>query len=173
MNLIYNVAFAVALAALVFIMDNNMGLSPGRQAFYWACYSALTVAFLPICNFIANIIGKKQAMISLTGLAVFGLFLVLYNRHSFITDLITFTIMYNLGNVCYWIIGYYLMYDCTEVDEYINNKRLEGAITGFSSFIQKFGSAIGMYIAGGFLTLYVTMEPLQSKPKVHLMASSQ
>jgi GPH family glycoside/pentoside/hexuronide:cation symporter len=154
MTLIYNVAFSIALAAFVFIMDNNLGLSPAKQAFYWTCYSALTLAFVPICNIIAIKIGKKMAMISLTGLAILGCFIYFINGiHSF-TDLIIFTILYNLGNVCYWTVGYSLMYDCTEIDEYANDKRREGAITGFSSFMQKFGSAAGMYIAGGLLTLF-------------------
>lgn len=154
MNLVYNIAFAIALAAFVFIMDNNLGLTPAKQAFYWTCYSALTLGFVPICNLIANIIGKKQAMISLTGLAIAGCLLYFIMGINSFTDLIIFTIMYNLGNVCYWTIGYSLMYDCTEIDEYVTGKRREGAITGFSSFMQKFGSAIGMYIAGGLLTLF-------------------
>lgn len=46
-----------------------------------------------------------------------------------------------------------MMYDCAELDEYVTGKRREGAITGFSSFMQKFGSAIGMYVTGGLLSL--------------------
>ncbi len=154
MNLVYNIAFSIALAAFVFIMDNNLSLSPAKQAFYWTIYSALTLSFVPLVNLIAVIIGKKPAMLWLTVLAIAGCFyFFLVGIHSF-TDLIIFTITYNLGNVCYWTVGYSLMYDCTEIDEWVNDKRREGAITGFSSFMQKFGSALGMYIAGGLLTIF-------------------
>lgn len=154
MTLIYNIAFAIALAAFVYIMDNNLDLSPAKQALYWTIYSVLTLSFVPICNVIANVIGKKNAMIGLTGVAILGCF-IYYGMgiHSF-AMLIGFTIFYNLGNVCYWTVGYSLMYDNAELDEFVNNKRREGAITGFSSFMQKFGSAIGMYTTGSLLSFF-------------------
>ena len=40
-----------------------------------------------------------------------------------------------------------------EVDELVNGKRREGAITSFPQFIQKIGSAIGMQFAGIVLTI--------------------
>lgn len=154
MTLVYNIAFAIALAAFVYIMDNNLGLSPAKQAFYWTVYSALTLGFVPICNVIAVGIGKKNAMIGLTGVAIFGCFLYYTIGINSFAMLIGFTIFYNLGNVCYWTVGYSLMYDNAELDEFITGKRREGAITGFSSFMQKFGSAVGMYTTGSLLTFF-------------------
>lgn len=153
MNFVYNIAFSIASAAFVYIMDNNLGLSPAKQALYWTIYSVLTISFVPVCNIISNRFGKKQAMISLNLICIAGcLFYFLYGIPNF-THLILFTAFYNIGNVCYWSVGYSLMYDCVELDEYANGKRREGAITGFSSFMQKFGSAIGMYVTGGLLSL--------------------
>jgi GPH family glycoside/pentoside/hexuronide:cation symporter len=154
MTLIYNIAFAIALAAFVFIMDNNLGLTELQQAFYWTCYAIITIIFVPVCNLVANKIGKKNAMIYTTLVAIAGCFIFFATGiHSF-TQLLFFTALYNFGNVCYWTVGYSLMYDCTEIDEYANDKRREGAITGFSSFMQKFGGAVGMYITGSLLGLF-------------------
>lgn len=153
MTLAYNIAFSIASAAFVYIMDNNLGLSPAKQAGYWTIYSILTIAFIPICNLISNRFGKKQALISLNLISIAGcMFYFFYGIPDF-THLILFTAFYNIGNVCYWSVGYSMMYDCAELDEYVTGKRREGAITGFSSFMQKFGSAIGMYVTGGLLSL--------------------
>ena len=154
MTFIYNIAFAIALAAFVYIMDNNLGLSEMQQAFYWTCYAIITIIFVPIVNLLANKIGKKNAMIYTTVVAIIGCFIFYFTGiHSF-AHLLVFTALYNFGNVCYWTVGYSLMYDCTEIDEYANNKRREGAITGFSSFMQKFGGAVGLYTTGTLLGIF-------------------
>lgn len=153
MTFVYNIAFAIASAAFVYIMDTNLGLSPAKQALYWTIYSVLTISFVPVCNIISNRFGKKQSMISLNIICIAGcLFYFFYGIPNF-THLLIFTAFYNIGNVCYWSVGYSMMYDCVELDEYVNDKRRVGAITGFSSFMQKFGSAIGMYVTGGLLSL--------------------
>lgn len=153
MTIAYNVSFSIASAAFVYIMDNNLALNPSKQALYWTIYSIITISLVPIVSIVSNKFGKKQAMVSLNVICIVGcVFYFIYGIPNF-THLILFTIFYNIGNVCYWSVGYSMMYDCVEVDEYITGKRREGAITGFSSFMQKFGSAIGMYVTGGLLTM--------------------
>lgn len=153
MTLVYNIAFSIASAAFVYIMDNNLGLSPAKQALYWTIYSVMTITFIPICNLFSNYFGKKQAMVILNIISAAGcIFYFIYGIENF-TQLLLFTVFYNTGNVCYWSVGYSMMYDCAELDEYVNQKRREGAITGFASFMQKFGSAIGMYLTGGLLSV--------------------
>lgn len=44
-----------------------------------------------------------------------------------------------------------MMYDISELDDFINNKRREGAITALMSFLQKFGSALAIWFIGFYL----------------------
>lgn len=152
--LLYCISFAIATAAFVYIMDTNLQLSAARQAYYWTCYSVITIVLIPLCNVAANYLGKKQTMLLFNLITVAGcLFYFLFGIESF-THLILFTIFWNIGNVCFWTIGYSLIYDCCELDEFIYGLRREGAITGFASFAQKLGSAIGMYSTGILLELF-------------------
>lgn len=146
------VSFAVASAALVFLMSNNLGLSETSQALYWTCFSVMTFIVIPISNLLANTLGKKNALI-LLNLATIGgcLFYFFTGIDSFI-ELIIFSFIFQLGNTSLWILGFSLGYDCVEVDEFLYGYRREGAITSFISFAQKLGSAFGMWVSGVLLT---------------------
>ena len=154
MILLYCISFSIATAAFVYIMDTNLQLSAARQAFYWTCYSVITIALVPACNIAANLIGKKQTMLLFNLITIIGCALYFLIGIPNFTHLILFTIFWNVGNVCFWTIGYSLIYDCCELDEFLYGKRREGAITGFSSFAQKLGSAVGMYSTGMLLSMF-------------------
>lgn len=153
MVVFYNIAFAIAQAALVYIMNTNLHMAASQQALYWTVFSVITVAFVPLSSVIGNWIGKKHVMIVFNIISVAGcMFFYFYGISSF-SELIWFTLFYNIGNVCYWSVGYSMMYDCVELDEYTYGKRREGSIAGLSSFVQKMGSAIGMYTTGSLLSM--------------------
>lgn len=145
------VNFSIASATLVYLMSNNLALSAAQQALYWSINTVITFAILPICNIFANKLGKKGGLLILDFLTIAGSLFFYFSGIDHFNDLIVFTIFMQLGNVCFWTIGYSLTYDCCEVDEFISGKRREGAILGFASFAQKLGSAIGMWLSGVFL----------------------
>jgi len=148
-----NISFAIASAAFVYLMSNNLGLSEGRQAFFWTCYTIMTFVILPIGNVLANKFGKKNTTISLNIVTIVSMMAFFFHGIRNFTQLLINTFLYTLSEVVYWTIGYSLIYDCCEVDEFVSGKRREGSIVGFSSFAQKFGAAFGMWISGLFLTL--------------------
>ncbi len=146
--LFYCVNFSITTAAFVYLMSNNLKLDAEKQALYWTLFSIFSIVTLPLIGAIAKKLGKKSAFILLNIVGIAGCILFsLIGIHNF-TQLLIFAALFNIGNVCFWCIGYSMMYDCCEVDEFINGKRREGAITGFSSFSQKLGSAIGMGLSG-------------------------
>jgi GPH family glycoside/pentoside/hexuronide:cation symporter len=150
--LFFCISFAIQAAALVYLMSNNLAMSEAAQAGYWTVYAVITFIELPLINYCANKFGKKAAMIFLNLITTGGcLFYFLYGIHGY-ADLIGYTILYQFGGTAFWTIGYSLTYDCCEVDEFNYGKRREGAITGFASFAQKLGSAVGMWICGIILT---------------------
>lgn len=144
----YCVNFSVTAAALVYLMSNYLNMSAAAQATYWTVNTIIGIALMPVVNIIANKFGKRTALIALSLLTITGcLTFYVLGIHSF-TQLIIFSLAFNFGNVCFWTIGYSLIYDCTEVYEFKSGERREGAVTAFASFAQKMGSAVGMWISG-------------------------
>lgn len=149
--LFYCINFSITTAAFVYLMSNNLNLDAGKQALYWTLFSIFSIVTLPLIGVIAKKLGKKSTFIILNIIGIAGCLLFSLIGIDNFTQLLIFAALFNIGNVCFWSIGYSMMYDCCEVDEFINGKRREGAITGFSSFSQKLGSAIGMGLSGVLL----------------------
>jgi GPH family glycoside/pentoside/hexuronide:cation symporter len=59
-----------------------------------------------------------------------------------------------IGTAAFWTVFYSISYDLVEVDEMTNGVRREGTITAIPQFIQKFGAAFGMWLAGLLLAFY-------------------
>lgn len=147
------VNYSIASAAFVFLMSNNLGLSADKQAIYWTTYTVICFAMLPVCNFLATRMGKKLVTIVLCLITIAGcLFFAAFGIQTY-HQLLIYTVIYNISNVCFWTIGYAMVNDCCEVFEYISGERREGSINGIASFAQKFGSAIGMWLSGILLSL--------------------
>lgn len=62
-------------------------------------------------------------------------------------------VLFAFGNSTYWTVYYSMMYDISELDEFINGERREGAISALMSFGQKVGAAIAMWLTGQLLEL--------------------
>lgn len=146
-------SISVASAAFVYLMNNNLGFAADVQAKYWSVYTLMTICIIPITFLISKVIGKKRSLITFQIFSILAsVFFFTFGVHNF-TELIIFTFFTQLANVAFWTVGVAMTYDVCEVDEYINDKRREGAITGFVSFIQKLGSAVGLWISGVMLAI--------------------
>ncbi len=68
--------------------------------------------------------------------------------------LVLMPLLLGLGLSSFWTVFYSMAYDIVELDEFVNGKRRESAITGFPQFVQKFGSATGILLQGVILSAY-------------------
>ena len=59
-----------------------------------------------------------------------------------------------IGTGTFWTFFYSMAYDLVELDEFRSGERREAVITALPQLVQKFGSAIGILLAGQFLSLY-------------------
>ena len=147
----WSAAYALSTGALYYLFLNNMAYSEKDAAICFLIYSLLALAWLPAVNYTAQKLDKRNVyylsmLISSIGTGVF-FFCGFPNR----TMLIIFLILLQLGNSYFWTIYYSMMYDISELDDFINNKRREGAITALMSFLQKFGSALAIWFIGFYL----------------------
>lgn len=148
-------AWAVVSAFLssgpVYLMTNNLGYSPERQSTFFVIMTLVSIAWLPVINYCSGKFDKKTIyffamLVSAIGMAVF----TFIGFPSF-AILILFVVIFDFGNCTFWTIYYSMMYDISELDEFINDKRREGTISALMSFFQKLGSAICMWLIGMFL----------------------
>ncbi len=75
--------------------------------------------------------------------------------------LVTQPVFMGIAAGAFWTLFYSMAYDLVEIDEFCNGVRRESSITAFPQFIQKFGAAIGMWLAGVVLQIsgyYATLE---------------
>ena len=74
-------------------------------------------------------------------------------RPGSIVMLVTQPVFMGIAGGAFWTLFYSMAYDLVEIDEFVSGKRRESVITAFPQFIQKFGAAIGMWLAGLVLQL--------------------
>lgn len=68
--------------------------------------------------------------------------------------------MMGVGTAAFWTVFYSIAYDMVEIDEFVHGERREGVITALPQLIQKFGSAIGVWMAGMMLSVVGYQESL-------------
>ena len=59
-----------------------------------------------------------------------------------------------IGSGTFWTLFYSMGYDLVELNEFKTGRRKESTITALPQFVQKFGSAFGILMAGQLLALY-------------------
>lgn len=73
---------------------------------------------------------------------------------NFRVMLVAMPLLLGVGLSTFWTVFYSMAYDIVELDEFVNGKRRESAITGIPQFVQKFGSATGILLQGVILSAY-------------------
>jgi GPH family glycoside/pentoside/hexuronide:cation symporter len=134
-------------------MNNNLGYSEERQSSFFVFMTLMSIVWIPAINYFANKFDKRTiyyiAMsISTVGFLIFGL-----TGFASFTMLLVFITIFAFGNCTFWTVYYSMMYDISELDEFINSKRREGSISALMSFFQKLGSAFCMWLIGMLLEL--------------------
>ncbi|MCI7304238.1 MFS transporter [Ihubacter massiliensis] len=153
MALVYNTFFAVKATGFVYLMANNLTLDSAMQALFWTIAAVLNYAVLPVLNLIANKLSKKTTFILMWALMIaFALIFAVVQISSFAV-LVGYQVIFAFANVCFWVIGYSLAYDCVEVVEFQHGENKSGGIVGLFTLCQKVGYAIGGWMAGAGLTI--------------------
>ena len=161
----YLLGFSIVLGSLVYLMEYNLGLDAEQQSVFWALYAGLIIPFTPIVNWMANKFDKRTVFIfGISLMSIVSIFFGVIGFSGF-NSLIIFDVFFSFGNTVFWTLIYSMMYDITEVDEFISGKRREGAIAAFASFFQKLGSAAALWFTGTILSVsgYVATNEVQTE----------
>lgn len=108
---------------------------------------------IPIVTKVAEKIDRRVTCILFFAIALVGLVVSKCIGLRSIPMLVTQPVFMGIAAGAFWTLFYSMAYDLVELDEFISGKRRESIITAFPQFIQKFGAAIGMWLAGLVLEL--------------------
>lgn len=148
----WSLATAMASSGPVYLMTYNLGFEAGTQSTFFVLLTLIGIAWLPVVNLLAAKLGKKTAYIltmALGGLAI--AFFGIIGIAGFI-GLVLWAGLFQFGNSSFWTLYYSMMYDISEVDEFVNGSRREGIVTALMAFCQKLGAAVGTWMTGMVLS---------------------
>lgn len=136
----------------IYLMNNNLHYSEERIALFFTVMAVMSIIWIPLVNYCSGILDKRMVysgamLISTAGFVFFGV-----SGFGGFAALLVFISVYALGNTTFWTVHYSMMYDISELDEFVNGKRREGAISALMSLFQKLGSAICMWLIGVLLS---------------------
>ena len=110
-------------------------------------FSVVCVLLLvPLITSLAVKYDKRKISIIFLALMVAGLILMKGIGVNGLAELIGLGLVRALGTASFWTLFYPFSYELAELDELINNKRREGAVTSFIQTVQKIGTAISPQI---------------------------
>ncbi len=150
-GLVYLIGFTMANTSVVYLLTHNAGMHPGQQGTFWMLYSVFAIVLAPIPVQLANKIGRKKSFI------IFGLLYVVNAAVFFIAGInsmpvaLVYAFFIALTTSAFWGLYYAFVYDCSELDEYVNHSRREGSIVAIAQFLGKFGAAAATSVTGFML----------------------
>lgn len=147
----WSAAYALSTGALYYLFLNNLAYSEKDAAIAFLIFSLLALAWLPVVNYTAQKFDKKNVYYLSMLISSIGTGIFFFSGFPSPSMLLLYLILLQLGNSYFWTIYYAMMYDICELDDFINSKRREGAITSLMSFLQKFGSALAIWFIGLYL----------------------
>jgi GPH family glycoside/pentoside/hexuronide:cation symporter len=144
----WSLATAMASSGPIYIMTNNLGFSAGTQSTFFVINTLIGIGWLPVISLMAKNLGKKKAYIITMGVG--GILMMLFGVIGItgFATIILWAALFQFGNSSFWTLYYSMMYDISEVDEFVNGHRREGIVTALMAFCQKLGAAVGTWITG-------------------------
>ncbi|MGN0468747.1 MAG: MFS transporter [Acutalibacteraceae bacterium] len=145
------IASAMIQANFAYLVEGRLEMSSDDMVLVIVTLVVAMGIFIPIVTKLAEKTDRRLASIVFVSLMFVSLLIIKLIGIDNTAMLIVSVVACALGLACFWTVFYSMAYDLVEVDEFINGKRRESMITAFPQFFQKFGAAIGMWIAGQVL----------------------
>lgn len=162
--LCFILAYSMFNSTMTYYIHYVAGLSEAQQSYALFIYIIIGAILVPILTFMANKMGKKNAMaLCFIVTAICLLVLRFVGIHSF-GMLIVCLGLFSIGSGAYWLIMPAMGYDIAEVYEFQYGERREGGIMGLIVFVVKIASALGVQVVAITLSMfgYNAMAEVQS-----------
>jgi GPH family glycoside/pentoside/hexuronide:cation symporter len=154
MVFVYFISTTIVITATVYALTHLAHLAPEEQLLFFVYYSVVSIITLPLVNLLCNRYGKKETLIVLMALVVVVQLAFYFIGLSSLPLVFAYAILPGVMNGAFLAMYIAITYDISELDEFLNGKRREGAIVAVMSFAQKVGAAIGVLLTGIVLDLF-------------------
>lgn len=170
------IASSMIQTNFVYLVKTKLGMTDDGMVIVIVTLVASMGLMIPIVTKIAEKTDRRKAGIIFVSIMLVALLIIKLIGINNTPMLIASVFAVALGLACFWTIFYSMAYDLVEVDEFVNGKRRESMITAFPQFFQKFGAAIGMWIAGQVLALggydgKLEVQPESAMPAIENVAT--
>ena len=148
---LWAVVFSMTSGGIVYLMSSNLHYSTDEKSLCLLAFSLFGILWLPLVNRISSRFDKQVAITAsmfISGVACVAFYLVGFPGMGLF---LVFLALVQLGNSAFWTLSYSMMYDISELDEFVNARRREGGITALMSFVQKLGGALAVWGMGVIL----------------------
>lgn len=145
------VATSMIQANFAYLVQGRLGMSEDSMVIVIVTLVVSMGLVIPIVTKLAEKTDRRFASLIFVSLMLVMLLIIKLIGIDGTPTLIASVFAVALGLGCFWTVFYSMAYDLVEVDELVNGKRRESAITALPQFFQKFGAAIGMWTAGQVL----------------------
>jgi len=147
------IAINISAAAAVYFFTYRMGYSEDESSIAFLFLMCASVFWIPIISKTAQRLGKRKALtIFMGGWLLGSAVLVLMVDHG--DTILFYSVLFiaAVGNSSIYLLGWSMIPDVIEVDEFKTGQRREGLYFGLIAFVQKLGSAIAIWFIGIILS---------------------
>ncbi|MGN0485759.1 MAG: MFS transporter [Acutalibacteraceae bacterium] len=145
------VATSMIQTNFAYLVQGRLGMSDDDMVIVIVTLVLAMAVVIPIVTKVAEKTDRRFTSLCFTAVMMVCLVIIKFIGIYSVVMLIASVFAVAIGLGCFWTVFYSMAYDLVEVDEFVNGKRRESMITAFPQFFQKFGAAIGMWIAGQVL----------------------
>lgn len=142
------IASSMIQTNFAYLVQGRLGMSDDDMVIVIVTLVAAMAVIIPIVTKVAEKTDRRFTSIIFISIMLVSLVVIKLIGIDNTAMLIASVFAVAVGLGCFWTVFYSMAYDLVEVDEFINGKRRESMITAFPQFFQKFGAAIGMWLAG-------------------------
>lgn len=147
------IAYTMMTTGKIYLFTYNMGYSEATATGVYFISSVIWMASAPVIKVVSDRLDKRGTyllgcLITIAAGIIYGL----KGMENFL-DLIIYILFISMGNCCYWQLFPAMMYDISEVDEYINGTRREGSIMSLQSLAEALSAAFALFLAGVVLNV--------------------
>lgn len=147
----YIVANTFYNSSMVFFARYNLGMGDEVTSSIFLISIIANLIYTPVMGVCAVKFGKKNTLamsMLLSGLCAVAFFIIGINSYF---QMGVYAVIYSISYTCFWQLINAVMYDITEVGEYVLDKRLEGSISSVYGLIFTIFTSIATQIVGWLL----------------------
>ena len=154
-GLFYIIGYTLFSGIGVYMFTYCAHMTEVQQAAFWSIYTVIALCCTPISIIIANKIGsKKKTLFLFSIMFVINCVVFYFMGLSNFSQVIINGAVVALTTSAFWGLYYSTVYDCAEIDTFINGHHREGSIVACAQFVQKLGGAIATNAVGWLLSAF-------------------